>query len=124
MIVYGTHHFGWVDQVPGVGCVATRFFHIMWIPLIPLGTVFVLEDERAVKQPWSLKSVVVAYVRSFFFWSAVASVIAVPMTFGITLCTALPCGLVWLLMPFVVRPASSARAADLMARFGGLVEAG
>jgi hypothetical protein len=122
VIVYGTHHFGWVDQVDGLGCVATRFFHIMWIPLVPLGTSFLFDDERGVKMPWSLKSIVVAYVRAFFFWSAVASVVAIPLTFGVTLCTAIPLGLAWLLMPFVVRPASSKRAADLMARYGGFVE--
>jgi hypothetical protein len=122
MIVYGTHHFGWVDQVEGLGCVATRFFHILWIPLIPLGTVFLFPDERGVSMPWSLKSILVAYVRAFFFWSATASVAAVPVTFGLTLCAALPLGLVWLLMPFVVRPATTARAAELRARFGGMVQ--
>lgn len=123
MIVYGTHHFGWVDEVDGLGCVATRFFHVLWVPLVPLGTVFLFDDERGAKMPWSLKSVVVAYVRAGLFWSAAAAVAAIPVTFGITLCLAVPLALAWLVMPWLVRPASPRRAADLMARFGGLVEA-
>ena len=123
MIVYGTHFFGRVDEVEGLGCVATRFFHILWIPLVPMGTVFLFPDDRGVSLPVSFKSIVVAYVRAFLFWSAAGSVAAVPVTFGVTLCLAIPLGLAWLLMPFVVRPASAARAAELMARFGGVIDA-
>ncbi len=122
MIVYGTHKFGWVDEVEGLGTVATRFIHIMWIPLIPIGTSFMLDDDRGYSMSLSLKSIVVAYVRAFLFWSAAASVAAVPVTFGITLCTALPLGLAWLLMPFLVRKASAARAAELMAQYGGVID--
>lgn len=124
MIFYGTHKFGWVDQVDGLGCVATRFFHIMWIPLFPLGSMFMIDDDRGYTMSMSGKSVLVAYLRAFLFWSAFASFVMVPASFGITLCTGLPLGFAWLVFPFVFRKASAKRAAELMAQYGGVIEAG
>jgi hypothetical protein len=121
MVVYGTHRFGYVDQVPGVGAVATRFIHIMFIPLIPLGSQFVLEDDSGIAVGWSLKSVIVAYVRAALFWGAVASFVAIPMTFGITCVTALPCTLGYLVLPLLVRKAGAARAEALRSQFAAYV---
>ena len=123
MIFYGTHKFGWVDQVDGLGCVATRFAHIMWIPLIPLGSAFMVDDDRGYTMSMSMKSVLVAYFRAFLFWTAFGSVVALPATFGLTLCTAIPFGLAWLVFPFVFRKASAKRAAELMAQYGGVITA-
>ncbi len=33
MIVWGTRLYGWVDGIEGQGMVATRFFHLMFVPL-------------------------------------------------------------------------------------------
>ena len=74
MIIYGTRHFGAVDEVPGLGCVKTRFFHIWFIPLIPLGSAFLTKEEwgsnEGISVAFSLKSVFMAWFRTFLFFSA------------------------------------------------------
>ena len=92
----------------------------MWIPLFPVGTMFLLAEDtdRGFSMPLSMKSVLVAYVRAFLFWSAAASWIAIPGTFGATCCTAAPFTIAYFAMPFLVRKASPARAAELRAQFG------
>lgn len=69
MIIYGTRMFGRVDTVPGVCYVATRFFHIWFIPLIPLSSMLVLDDSTpdstmGLSIPMSGKSVLAAYFRA------------------------------------------------------------
>ena len=44
-IPIGTSLYGHVDYIDGLGSVATKFFHIAYLPLIPVGTYFVLEDS-------------------------------------------------------------------------------
>jgi len=46
MIVFGTRLFGKVDDVPGAFHVATRFFHVSFLPLIPTSSWIVLEDSK------------------------------------------------------------------------------
>lgn len=113
MVVFGTRFFGWVDQVEGVGTVATRFFHVMWIPLVPLGTWFMLGDDRGTQIGLSVKSILVAWIRSFLFWSALGSFVAMPATFGITCIFAVPLAIAYFAMPLLVRRASSSRAEEL-----------
>jgi hypothetical protein len=68
MIIYGNRLFGKVDQVPGLGHVATRFFHIDFIPLIPyegwLVTTASGKSWRGVKIPMSFKSLLIAWGRT------------------------------------------------------------
>ena len=117
MLIFGTHRFGWVDHIEGLGTVSTRFFHIMYVPLIPLGSALV-EGDRGVRIGLSIESVLVAWLRSFLFWSALFSVIGIPATFGLTLCAAIPLGLGYFGLPFLVREASPARAAALLREIG------
>lgn len=63
MIVYGTRMCGRVDETQ-VGHVATRFVHVWFVPLVPLGSFFVV-GESAKPVPFSVRSVLIAYVRSF-----------------------------------------------------------
>ncbi len=46
IIVWGTKLYGKVDEIEGVGYVATQFGHLFWIPLIPLNSFFVTRDGR------------------------------------------------------------------------------
>lgn len=73
MIIYGLRHFGPVDEIPGVGCVKTRFVHIWFIPLIPLGSTFVTQEGynqvSGFKVPFSFKSVFVAWAKVALFFS-------------------------------------------------------
>ena len=118
MIVFGTRLFGWVDEIEGAGIVATRFFHVMWIPLIPMGSVFMVDDERGASISLSLKSIVVAWVRSFCFWGAAASLFGIPATFGVTCLTFVPLAVGYFVVPLFTRKASEARAAEILAGLG------
>lgn len=63
MIVGGTRLAGKVDE-NRAGFVVTRFVHIWFVPLIPLSSWFVTSaGMRSI--PFSLKSVLAAYVRGF-----------------------------------------------------------
>jgi hypothetical protein len=50
IIVSGTRFFGRADVVPGVGHVACRFVHVMFCPIVPIETVFLLDSEGGEKR--------------------------------------------------------------------------
>ncbi|HZH79234.1 MAG TPA: hypothetical protein VEY88_24620 [Archangium sp.] len=68
MGVIGTRLFGKVDAVPNLGHVATKFFHINLLPLIPIESYFVVAQVRkgwvGVVIPINWKSVAVAWSRT------------------------------------------------------------
>jgi hypothetical protein len=68
---FGTKLMGKVDEVPRMGYVSTQFFHVNYLPLIPTGTYFVLEENgdnfRGVTLPLSFKSILVAWLRAALF---------------------------------------------------------
>jgi hypothetical protein len=74
MIVYGTRCYGRVDELEELGAVETKFFHLFWVPLIPLGSMFVFDDDeglddgekRFASLPFSFKSMLVAWTRALF----------------------------------------------------------
>ena len=71
VIISGVRFAGKVDAVPKVGHVATRFFHLYYVPLIPVGT-FLVTDERddefsGLPLPWSFKSILVGWLRTAGF---------------------------------------------------------
>ena len=45
MGVFGTRLFGQADRVAGLFCVRTRFFHVNFIPLVPLASYLVFEQK-------------------------------------------------------------------------------
>ena len=73
MIVYGTRHYGKVDRLgldaKGGPHVATRFAHIYFLPLIPLGSTLVVAESgngvEGLKLSLSGKSVLFAYLRNW-----------------------------------------------------------
>ncbi|HYV45977.1 MAG TPA: hypothetical protein VFA20_14005 [Myxococcaceae bacterium] len=75
MFIFGTRLFGKVDAVPGLGHVATKFFHINFLPLIPLEGWFVLSQDgsqwRGTTIPMSGKSVLTAWMRFGLFVAGV-----------------------------------------------------
>jgi hypothetical protein len=74
IIFYGTNTFGPVDEIENVGRVETRFFHVWFLPLIPLGSHFVLDgdDDHALRVPFSFKSLASAWMRAALGWGGVA----------------------------------------------------
>lgn len=73
-IIYGTRLLGTIDADDGT-TQATRFVHVYYLPLIPMGTFELLGDDQGRPVPLSLKSVALAYGRSWGF-VAVAGLIA------------------------------------------------
>lgn len=79
MSVYGEHLFGRVHSTPGLFYVATMFWHINFVPLIPLRTFVVLEgtekDEgfHGKRIRMSFRSVLAGYLRG---WLAAAAILS------------------------------------------------
>jgi len=67
IIIWGARLYGKTDEVPGMFHVATKFGHLWYIPLIPLGSHIVLEQTgkgwRGVPVPLSGKSILAAWLR-------------------------------------------------------------
>ncbi|MGZ3475369.1 MAG: hypothetical protein ACXWUG_14580, partial [Polyangiales bacterium] len=87
MIVFGLRKFGRCDDLEGDIHVATKFFHIWFIPLIPTESFLVLAEEdkgfRGIKLPMSGKSVFAAYFRTSMVALAITGVVLFP--FGLVL---------------------------------------
>jgi hypothetical protein len=92
-INYGVDWFGKVYSLPSHFSVKTRFFHIGDLPIIPLGSYFVVEKEdgvsnladatgpRAFPIGWVAKSVTIAWLRASL-WS-LALLLIIPLIFFI-----------------------------------------
>jgi hypothetical protein len=77
IIVYGTRFYGKINAC-GRSFLGTQFFHIYYVPLIPIGTHLILEESGAgsfkgIKSGFSVKSIVAAYLR---VWGPIACVAA------------------------------------------------
>jgi hypothetical protein len=68
ILIWGQRFCGKVSVVPGLFYVATRFFHLWYIPLIPLGTYLVADDDAEEKSGrsigFSVKSMLMGWARS------------------------------------------------------------
>src|SRR5262245_60330158 len=68
-VYVGTHLYGKVDQVEGLFYVATKFLHLNFLPLVPLGSHLVFAGTekdggfRGVPLGWSFKSIAFTYLR-------------------------------------------------------------
>jgi peptidoglycan/LPS O-acetylase OafA/YrhL len=86
VIISGVRFAGKVDAVPRVGHVATRFFHLYWIPLIPVGTFLVTEEKgddfKGFGLPLNAKSIVVGYLRTLGWLGFAAAIGAAFMAAG------------------------------------------
>ena len=65
--IFGMRMFGQTDRVPGVFHVATRFFHICFVPLYPVKSILVLEEgtgrDGGIPIPMSKNSLAAAWSR-------------------------------------------------------------
>jgi hypothetical protein len=89
MFVFGTKFFGRIQSVPGLFYVATKFFHLFFFPLIPLGTYFVFENsaKHEVKggrdristlvkpMPFNIKTVLIAWLRTALILMIIGSAV-------------------------------------------------
>lgn len=87
-MVFGTKTFGRCDVVAGIGYVATKFFHICFIPILPIQSQFVLAGSegifsyKAFDLPMSGKSVLLAWGRTFLFFALLVSLAGVIIEFS------------------------------------------
>jgi hypothetical protein len=77
-IALGKGLYGKVDHVPGLWYVATRFYYFQYLPIIPLGSVVVLDVLEVDGVPrveipirWSVKSVLVAWLRAILIFGGI-----------------------------------------------------
>lgn len=54
-VIHGQVLYGKVDRVRGLFYVATRFFHVYWVPLVPLASYLILEQATKARKPAGLK---------------------------------------------------------------------
>lgn len=72
MIIFGVRLFGKAEIVPGVFFIATRFFHVCFIPLIPMQSFVILPDGDGAALPglhWG--SISMAWLRGLLALGAV-----------------------------------------------------
>ena len=69
IFIFGVRLFGKVDVVPGRFYVATEFYHIQFVPIVPMQTYLVLEEDadgwRGVTMQQCRKSIKDAWQRRF-----------------------------------------------------------
>src|SRR5215207_6184396 len=77
MIIFGTRLYGKVDHVPGLFYVATKFFHVQFVPLVPAGSFLIIDDgsERGVAIGVSGKSILVAWLRAALVVGGIVAVV-------------------------------------------------
>jgi hypothetical protein len=78
VIVYGTRFYGKVKAC-GSSFLATQFFHIYYVPLFPIATQLILEENaggsyKGMKSTFSVKSMLAAYLR---VWGPIAVIVAI-----------------------------------------------
>src|SRR6266446_1051355 len=72
IVFFGTRQYGKVDHVPGLFYVATSFFYVQFVPLIPTGSHLMFDGtERGVNIGLSGKSVLCAWARTAFLLGGV-----------------------------------------------------
>lgn len=81
MIVMGERLYGRVSRVPGVCCVATQFYHLYYLPILPLQSWIVWSETRkgletswsGVRVPLRWTSVVLAWSLGAAIWAGIAA---------------------------------------------------
>lgn len=64
IIVYGVRAYGRADAIEGLGHVTCKFVHVMFVPLIPVETLFLVGDDRGMKVPFSFKAALSGWLRA------------------------------------------------------------
>ncbi|MEZ6144949.1 MAG: hypothetical protein R3B91_05820 [Planctomycetaceae bacterium] len=86
IIIWGSGLYGRTDEVPGLGHVATKFGHLWYIPLIPTGSHFVIEQTgdgwRGASVPLSGKSVLVGLLRAALVVGSIAGAVTTVVAFS------------------------------------------
>lgn len=83
IIIYGTRFYGKV-KAAGRSFLGTQFVHLYYVPLIPIGTHLILEENggsyKGIKTAFSFKSMLAAYLR---IWGPLAVIASIAIGVGI-----------------------------------------
>lgn len=82
IIVYGTRMFGRADVIDGLGHVTCRFVHIMFVPLVPIETIFLVDENRGLKLPFSFKAAMSGWLRGGAIMSGISALIGGVVSFA------------------------------------------
>jgi hypothetical protein len=86
VIVWGSGLYGKVDEIPGVCHVATKFGHLWYIPLIPMGSWAVISKDgngwQGAPVGWSIKSILTAWFRAAAIVGLIVGVITLIVAFA------------------------------------------
>jgi hypothetical protein len=128
IIVYGTRCYGRSDAIPGLGHVTCRFVHIMFAPLVPIESVFVLESDesRGMKVPFSFKAAMSGWLRGGAILAGIGFLIGTIANFAdgeiiLGVASAVACVLAWASFPvwgMIFGSCSAERKRELMAMLG------
>src|SRR5438552_2050914 len=87
IVFFGQRLYGKVDHVPGLFYVATQFFYLQFVPLIPTGTYLVLDGSedggnfRGKQITLSGKSVLFGWLRAGCIMGGIGLLVAALITF-------------------------------------------
>jgi hypothetical protein len=102
--IHGRHLYGKVDHMPGLFYVSTEFWHLNFVPLIPLRSYIVLDRSKNAQNcsrkqvPLRLKSVFVGYLRG---WLGAITIASVWLSWGPGFAALLPpCGVLTVFVMF------------------------
>ncbi len=77
ILIWGSRLYGRVDEGPGLFHVATKFGHLWYFPLIPMGSHLVIDQGphgwRGMPLPFSFRSMLAAWVLAVVMAAAIAS---------------------------------------------------
>ncbi|MEM7234280.1 MAG: hypothetical protein AAF517_19030 [Planctomycetota bacterium] len=118
MIIFGTRNYGKTDNIADSFHVSTRFFHIWFVPLLPLGSYLMAEttddEDWGISVPFSFKSTLLGWAR---FPALIAGVclVLVPVPGGGTTVAGVVCLVMFAVAMFApqLRNASYDRAVEL-----------
>lgn len=83
VLIFGETKYGKVDRIPGLFHVVSSFFHLYYVPIIPMGTFVMIEGTKDVgrKIGFSGKSILIAYLRAYGFLGALITTCIPIVTF-------------------------------------------
>src|SRR5262245_8512037 len=137
IVIWGTNRYGRTDEVPSLFYVITRFGHLWYLPLIPLGSYVLIEGQldaegnpRGIAIPFSFKSFLLGWLRAGTLVGAIllgivgfATGKAGPSWNVLVIAAASLIACLWLTYSATCRRASYSRAVEL-ARHLGMNEQG
>jgi len=79
LLIFGSSNYGKTDHLPGLFYVKTKFYHLWWIPLLPVQSILYLDDgteTTGAEVGFRWKSVATAWLRTIAGFAIVAQTIS------------------------------------------------